>query len=188
MLGKAGRQDAVIKGLKQGTVDVMTFQEPVTSALLRTGLVATLYDLNTRESTVRVLGAPFPAQSLLTSPGFIQEHPDTVQHLVNAFVRTMRFVNRHRAEEIAAKLPPGYFAGKNRDAEIEFIRNTLPTYAKGDYSFPQAAVQLAAEINLSSRFDQSEEGQWRATGDKSRVRVSELYTNSFVNKGMQEIR
>ena len=100
----------------------------------------------------------------------------------------MRFVNRHRAEEIAAKLPPGYFAGKNRDAEIEFIRNTLPTYARGDYSFPQAAVQLAAEINLSSRFDQSEEGQWRATGDKSRVRVSELYTNSFVNKGMQEIR
>ena len=188
MLGKAGRQDAVIKGLKAGTVDVMTFQEPVTSALLRTGMVATLYDLNTRESTVRVLGASFPAQSLLTSPGFIQEHPDTVQHLVNAFVRTMRFVNTHRAEEIAAKLPSGYFAGKDRDAEIEFIRNTLPTYAKGDYSFPQAAVQLAAEINLSSRFDQSEEGQWRATGDKSRVRVSELYTNSFVNKAMQEIR
>ncbi len=188
MLGKAGRLDAVIKGLKEGTVDVMTFQEPVTSALLRTRMVATLYDLNTRESTARVLGAPFPAQSLLMSPGFIQEHPDTVQHLVNAFVRTMRFVNTHRAEEIAAKLPSSYFAGKNRDAEIGFIRNTLPTYAKGDYSFPPAAVQLAVEINLSARFDQSEEGQWRASGDKSRVRVNELYANSFVNKAMQEIR
>ena len=33
MLGKEGRQEAVIQGLKDGTVDVMTFQEPVTSAL-----------------------------------------------------------------------------------------------------------------------------------------------------------
>src|SRR5258707_15143719 len=68
MLGKEGRQEAVIQGLADGTVDVMTFQEPVTSALLGTKKVSVLYDLNNRESTARVLGAPFYAQTLLMSP------------------------------------------------------------------------------------------------------------------------
>jgi len=187
MTGKGGRQQAVISGLKQGGVDVMTFQEPVTSALLDTGMVSTLYDLDSRESTSRVLGAPFPAQSLLMSPGFIQDHPETAQRLVNALVRTMRFINAHSAEEIAAKLPTNYFAGKDRDAEIRLIRSTLSTFAKDDYSLSPAAIQLAVEINLSSNFDQSEEGRWRATGDKSRVSANQLYTNAFVSKALQQI-
>jgi NitT/TauT family transport system substrate-binding protein len=188
MLGKEGRQEAVIQGLKDGTVDVMTFQEPVTSALLATNMVATLYDLNSRESTEKVLGAAFPAQTLLMSPKYIQAHPEAVQRLVNAFVRTMRFINSHSAEEIAAKLPPDYFAGKDRAAEIKLIRDTLPTFAKNDYSFSPEAVKLVAEINVTSAFDASVEGQWRATGDKSKVRPADLYTNRFVNKAMKDIR
>ena len=53
MLGKEGRQEAVIQGLKDGTVDVMTFQEPVTSALIDTKMVSVLYDLNSRDSTAK---------------------------------------------------------------------------------------------------------------------------------------
>jgi NitT/TauT family transport system substrate-binding protein len=188
MLGKEGRQEAVIQGLKDGTVDVMTFQEPVTSALLGTNMVTTLYDLNSKEGTTRVLGAAFPAQCLLVAPGYIRAHPDTVQHLVNALVRTMRFINSHSAEEIAAKLPPEYFGGKNREAEVKLLRDTLPTLARGDYAFSSEAVHLAADINLTSAFDASVEGQWRATGDKSRVREGDLYTNRFVDKAMRDIK
>lgn len=188
MLGKEGRQEAVIQGLKEGTVDVMTFQEPVTSALLATGMVTTLYDLNSKESTAKVLGAGFPAQCLLMSPKYIQAHPDTVQHLVKALVRTMRFINAHSADEIAAKLPPDYFAGKDRQAEVKLIRDTLPTLARGDYSFSPAEARLVADINVSSAFDASVEGQWRATGDKSKVHPADLYTNRFVNKAMKDIR
>ena len=32
------------------------------------------------------------------------------------------------------------------------------------------------------------EGQWRATGDKSRVHPETLYDNRFVKKAMKEIR
>jgi NitT/TauT family transport system substrate-binding protein len=188
MLGKEGRQEAVIQGLKDGTVDVMTFQEPVTSALKDTKMVAVLYDLNSKETTAGVLGAPFYAQSLLMSPKYIEAHPDTVQHLVNALVRTMRFINAHSADEIAAKLPPAYFEGKNRVVEIKLIRDTLPTLAKGDYSFSPAAVKLVTDINVTSDFDKSVEGQWRASGDKSKVHESELYTNRFVSKAMREIK
>jgi NitT/TauT family transport system substrate-binding protein len=188
MLGKEGRQEAVIQGLKDGTVDVMTFQEPVTSALIGTRKVSVLYDLNSKESTAKVLGAAFPAQTLLMSPRYIAAHPDTVQHLVNALVRSMRYINSHSAEEIAAKLPPDYFAGKDRDAEVKLIRDTLPTFAKGDYSFSPDAVKLVVDINVTSDFDKSVEGQWRATGDKSKVRAEALYDNRFVNKAMKEFK
>ena len=186
-LGKEGRQEAVIQGLKSGTVDVMTFQEPVTSALRDTKMVSVLYDLNSGASTAKVLGAAFPAQTLLMSPKYLEAHPDTVQHLVNALVKAMRFINSHSAEEIAAKLPAEYFKDKDRAAEVKLIGDTLPTFAKGDYSFKADAVKLVAEINLGSDFDKSVEGQWRATGDKSKVRPAELYTNRFVDKAMRDI-
>jgi NitT/TauT family transport system substrate-binding protein len=188
MLGKEGRQEAVIQGLKDGTVDVMTFQEPVTSALLATNMVTKLYDLNSKETTSKVLGAAFPAQCLLMSPDFIRGHPDTVQHLVNALVRALRFINSHSAEEIAAKLPPAYFGSKDREAEVKLLRDTLPTLARGDYSFSREAVHLVTDINLTSAFDASVEGQWRATGDKSKVHEGDLYTNRFVEKAMREIK
>src|SRR5260221_7837648 len=119
MLGKEGRQEAVIQGLKDGTVDVMTFQEPVNSALIGTKMVSVLYDLNSKDTTPKVIGAAFPAQTLLMSPKYIEAHPDTVQHLVNALVKAMRFINSHSAEEIAAKLPAEYFKDKDRAAEVK---------------------------------------------------------------------
>src|SRR5260221_3432774 len=188
MLGKEGRQEAVSEGIEDGTVDVMTFQEPVTSALKGTKMVSVLYDLTSRESTAKVLGAPFPAQTLLMSPKYIAAHPDTVQRLVNALVRAMRYINGHSADEIAAQLPADYFAGKDRATEVQLIRDTLPTFAKGDYSFSPAAVKLVTEINVTSDFDKSVEGQWRATGDKSKVHPDALYDNRFVKKAMKEIQ
>jgi NitT/TauT family transport system substrate-binding protein len=188
MTASEGRLEAVLAGLKDGKVDVMTFQEPVTSALLQSKLVTTLYDLNSRASTTKVLGAPFPAQSLLMSPMYIQTHPDTVQHLVNALTRTMRWVNSHSADEIVAKLPPDYFKDETRRAQVKYIRDTLSTFARGDYSFSPAAVKLVVDAVESSDFDQSVEGKWRASGDNSKVRPDELYNNRFVNKAMMEIR
>ena len=188
MLEKKGREQAVLQGLKDGIVDVMTFEEPISSNLLATNLATTLYDMSNGKSTAKVLGAPFPAQSLLMSPAYIEAHPETVQRLVNAFVRTMRFINSHDEEEIAARLPPDYFAGKDRAAEVKLIRDTLPTYARDSYALLPDAVKLSMDINLSSGFDRSEEGQWRATGDKSKVRPADLYTNRFVDKAMKEIK
>ena len=187
MMGKAGREEAVVKGLKEGTVDVMTFQEPITSALLATGLASTLYDLDSGESTARALGARFPAQALLMSPETIAKRPEVAQRLVNALVRAMRFVNSHSAEEIAARLPADYFAAKDRRAELELIRAALPTYTRGDYSISPEEAQLAVDVNLSAVFDESDEGRWRGSGDVSRVRAADLYTSRFVSRAMNAI-
>ncbi len=184
---KEGRLEAVLRDLKADKLDVMTFQEPVTSGLLESKLATTLYDLTTREGTINALGAPFPSESILMAPQFIKEHPETTQRLVNAFVRALRFINSHSADEIIATLPAAYFDGKDRATESKIIRNTLPTYAKGDYSFAPDAVRLVVDAMLTARFDQSEEGIWRASGDTTKVKDAELYTNEFAERAMKTI-
>ena len=188
LMGTVGRQEAVLAALRAGTVDVMTFQEPITSALRETGLVSTLYDLNSRDSTVAVLGAPFPAQCLLMAPGYLTAQPATAQRLVNALVRTMRWLNAHTADEIVAALPASYFATRDRSAEIQLLRRTLPTFARGDFSTPLAAARLTLEIIRASRFDDSEEGRWRRDGENARVVADDLYVNDFVARAMRAIK
>jgi NitT/TauT family transport system substrate-binding protein len=180
-----GRLQAVINGLEKGTVDVMTFQEPITSALLGTGMVTPLYDLNSAQSTRRVLGATWPAQSLLVAPAFIAANPHSVQRLVNAFVSAMRFISTHSVEEIIAALPSDYFSGKDRQIELAAIRAALPTFAQPDYSFPAAAVHLVVDAIQSFDFDGSAEGRWRATAEWTQIDESALYTNRFVRSAMQ---
>lgn len=183
-----GRLGLVLADLQADKLDVMTFQEPITSGILATGRATTLYDLTTREGTVKALGTAFPAQSILVSPQFIREHPDTVQHLVNAYVRAMRYINSHTEDEIIAQLPASYVNGKDRATQLKSIKASLPSYAKGDYAFPADAVHLIVDAMLWAKFDQSEEGIWRATGDASQVNADDLYTNRFVNAAMQQIK
>jgi NitT/TauT family transport system substrate-binding protein len=160
MLQHNGRQEAVIKGLRAGSVDVMTFQEPITSALRDTGMATTLYDLNSKASTQKVLGAAWPSQSL--------------------------YVNRHSLDQIVAALPPSYFEGKDRKAEIHYLEKTLPTFAHGDYSFSPAAVRLVLDSVRSYDFDNSAEGRWRGEAVNPNVDPSKLYTNRFVERAMRE--
>ena len=185
LMESQGRQAAVLAALQTGNVEVMTFQEPITSALQQTGLVSTLYNLNDLKSTTQVFGAPWPAQSLLMSPAYVANHPQHVQHLVNALVRTMRFINSHSAAEIAATLPAEYFAGKNRLEEISLIEKTLATFARNDYRFTSGGVQLVVDAINFYDFDASEEGQWRATTEVAHVDPQQLYTNRFVIHAMR---
>jgi len=85
------------------------------------------------------------------------------------------------------EIVPVYFDKKDRSAQIKFIRDTLPTYAKGDYSFSPAAVKLVVDAIQASAFDSSQEGQWRATGENSKVKIDQLYDNRFVRKAMREL-
>lgn len=188
LMESQGRQAAVLSALRAGTVDVMTFQEPVTSALQQTGLVSTLYDLNSAASTRRALGAALPAQSLLMSPGFIARHPQAVQRLVNALVRTMRYIETHSAAQIGAALPADYFAGKDRAAEIARLQKTLPSFSRADYRIKAEGARLVVDAIQSYDFDSSEEGRWRATAQVRQFEIGGLFDNRFVEKAMRDIR
>lgn len=184
----AGRYEAITKALDEGKVDVLTFMEPMTSRVLQTGKVTTLYDLTTAEGTAQAFGTCWPAQSVFLASSFVDQHPEVVQPLVNACVRAMRFVNSHTAVEIAAALPDSYFANGDRAAGLKAIALALPTFARGDYSFSPAAVKLVRDAVFISDFDNSGEGQWRLNAKKVQIDLDQVYDNRFVKKAMAEIK
>lgn len=183
--------------LKAGQVDVVSCMEPMTTNLMATNLVTPLYDLSTAEGTRAALGDVWPARCLYLAPKYIQAHPDRVQRLVNVFTRTMRFINTHSAEEIVAKMGPGYFAPDiNNDlfaaykkGKTDEIAKVLPGLTHGDYSIPPSAAKLACAVLFKTDFDDSEEGKYRrAAAHSGKVQPEMTYDNRFVEHAMKEIK
>lgn len=187
----------LIKALQADQVDVVSSMEPATTGLMATKLVTPLYDLATGEGTRRALGEVWPARCLYLAPAYIKVHPDRVQRLVNAFVRTMRYINAHTAEEIVARLPAGYFApDMNNDlwadykkGKIDEIAKIQPGMTHGDYSIPPSAAKFECEILFHTNFDESPEGKYRRQAAQSgKVRPEMTYDNTFVETAMREIK
>ena len=138
----------LIAALKAGKVDIVATMEPLTSRLLAAHLVTPLYDLRSAAGTRAALGDVWPARSLYLAPRYIKAHPDRVQRLVDVFVRTMRYINSHSAQQIVAKLPAGYFApdvsndswAAYKRAKTEEIARAQLGFANGDYSIPPSAA------------------------------------------------
>ena len=183
--GTAGRREAVVEGFKAGQIDLAAFMEPMTSVLLDTNLVTPLFDLTSRSATVRTLGAGLPSEALLVSHRYIEENPDVVQRMVNAFVRTMRYVNSHSAEEIVANLPEEYMQGRDVAAQTELVRKTLKVYAQDNYAVIHEDAELMIDVIDSFSFDESDPGRWRAVSEVGAIDPSGLYVNRFVESAME---
>ena len=106
-----GAGDAFAQALRDGRIDVGMTTEPTLSRLLKSGDARLLVDLRTPEQATTALGGIYPAACLYLSTPWISTHRDDVQRLVNALVKSLRFIAAHSAQEIAAQLPADYMAG-----------------------------------------------------------------------------
>jgi NitT/TauT family transport system substrate-binding protein len=97
--------------LRDGRIDAGMTTEPTLSRLLKAGDARLLIDLRTPLQANAELGGAYPAACLYMATPWISTHRDDVQRLVNAFVKALRFIESHNAQEIAAQLPPEYMAG-----------------------------------------------------------------------------
>lgn len=182
-----GRLEATMKGLEDGQVDVIAFREPMASAIEKSGRVSTLYSMVSGAETAKLLGAPFVAQSVLTSDRYLKSHPDAVQHVVNAFVRTMRFVNAHSADEVFAKMPASSIRGMDRQAALDLLRTSFPSFARGNYEITPEEAKLQLDVIDHAPYDDGDEGVYRRAGRHLGLPPSTIYTNVFVDKAMRAI-
>lgn len=106
-----GAGNTFIAALKQDEIQGGMTTEPTISRLLKTGEAKVLIDMRTLEGTRAALGGTYPAACLYMQTSWVEAHKDTTQKLANAFVKTMRFIASHSAEEIAARMPNDYMVG-----------------------------------------------------------------------------
>src|SRR5204862_88517 len=87
---------------KDAGVDVGMTTAPTIAQVTDKGLGKVLIDMRTEEGTKAALGGLYPAASMYMDCSYVEQNPKTVQKVVDACVRTMKWISTHDAADIAA--------------------------------------------------------------------------------------
>jgi NitT/TauT family transport system substrate-binding protein len=160
----------LIGAMTHKNVDCAMTTEPTVSQLLANNQAYILLDMRTAEGATAALGGEYPATSFYLSTTYVQKNPQTVQKLVNAFVKTLKWIQAHTAAEITDQMPADYYSGVGKDAYIKALDSE-----KGIYNptgiMPPSGPQT--DLNVLSAFNPDVKGK--------KIDLSQTYTDTFVN-------
>ena len=139
-----GAGDTFIAAIKQGTIDAGMTTEPTISRLLKTGDAKVLIDLRTPDGTRAALGGDYPFISIYMRSDWVASHKPQVQRLVNAYVKTLKWIGSHTPQEIADKLPVDYYAG-DKDLYLAALTGSMPMFSP-DGKMPAGAPDFVLKV------------------------------------------
>lgn len=165
-----GAGQTFIAALKQGSIQGGMTTDPTVANILDQKLGKVLIDMRTPEGSQAALGGPYPSSSLYMNADWVDGHKPAVQKLVNAFVKTLKWMSSHSPEEIAAKMPADYAQG-GKSLYAQSIKATLPMFTKDGVmpaNGPETVEKVLKAFNPNLK---------NATVD-----LSKTYTTEFAKK------
>ena len=106
-----GAAASAVAAMKKGEIDALSNVDPMITRLEQDGDIKIIADSRTEEGTRAIFGGSNPAAVLYLKHQFAQSNPNTVQALVNAFYKTLKWLEKATPDEIAATVPEEYFLG-----------------------------------------------------------------------------
>jgi NitT/TauT family transport system substrate-binding protein len=106
-----GAGAAAVAAMQKGEIDAISNLDPVMAKLEKDGLIKVVAETRTTEGTTKVLGGPMPAAVLYVKRDFAQKNPNTMQGLVSAFYKTLKWMEKATPDQIADNVPPEYLLG-----------------------------------------------------------------------------
>jgi len=164
-----GAGNTFIAAMQQHVIDAGMTTEPTISRLVKSGIGKVLIDLRTPTSTRAALGADYPFIGIFMMSTYVSSHKGVVQRLVNAYVKTLKWMKAHTAAEITDKMPTDYYAG-DKEGYVAALDGQKDSFT-ADGKMPAAGAQNALDIELKYVKDMK-----GATVD-----LSKTYTNDFAN-------
>ncbi len=164
-----GAGDTFIAAMQQGKIDAGMTTEPTISRLLSSGVGKVLADLRTPQSTQAALGGPYPFICVFMQNSYVNSHRDVVQKLVNAYVKTLKWIQTHTPDQIAAMMPPDYYAN-NKDLYVTALKNQVAIFSP-DGKMPDGGPQFV--LSTEKQTNKSVQGK--------QIDLSMTYTNEFTN-------
>ncbi len=164
-----GAGTTFIAGLTQGKIDAGMTTEPTISKVVNSGAGKVLVDLRTPEATRAALGGDYPFICVFMNSDYVSSHKDVVQRLVNAYVKTLKWISTHTAAEIADKMPQDYYAG-DKAAYISALDNQIHTFSS-DGRMPAGGAETVNQIEVD--YVPSMKGKT--------VDISKTFTNQFAD-------
>jgi NitT/TauT family transport system substrate-binding protein len=160
----------MLAALQQDQIWAGVIVDPLATKLERDGIARPLYDTRTEQGTLDIFGGPWPGGGLYTTGDFVLQHPRIVQKLVNAGLRALRYIKEHSPEEIAAAMPPSFWAG-DRDQYVSSLRANIGLYSTDGIMPEDGASNVLKTLSLVDQ-----------TISQAKIDLKQTYDNSFVAK------
>lgn len=144
--------------------------DPAATLMVNQGLGTVLFDTRTAQQTKDIFGGAWPAGGFYAQSDFIRANPNTVAALARAGVRTLKYMKSHTAEEIAAKMPPDFYAG-DKATYVSALKASLPMFSPDGVMPADGPKDVLATLTLVDP---------NITADK--VDLKKTYDNSAVQK------
>jgi sulfonate transport system substrate-binding protein len=167
-----GVTSTAVAAAKRAEIDAIVSSDPMVSLMQSERLINIVADTRTPEGTQAVYGGPYPGGVVYLTPAFIEKNPRTVQAIVTAFVRALKWIAVHSPDDIAKAMPEDYALG-NREVYVRAIAASKAMYSP-DGRFVPGAVETAHQVLRV--FDPAVAG--------ASVDLSKTYTDSFVEKAL----
>ncbi|MGW9330919.1 ABC transporter substrate-binding protein [Bosea sp. NPDC055594] len=146
IIGVGGGASAVA-AMKQGQVDLISHLDPVISKLEADGDITTLIDTRTEAGTKGLFGGANPAAVLYLKADFAEKNPVTTQKLVNALMKSLKWLETAKPEDVADLVPAEYHLG-DKPLYLRAVKNSLESYSRTGISTPDAMKSMYDSLKL----------------------------------------
>jgi NitT/TauT family transport system substrate-binding protein len=161
---------AAVAAAKKGEIDAVSNVDPVMTKLEQDGDVRIIADSRTEEGTRALFGGSNPAAVLYLKQDFIEKNPNTVQALVNAFYKTLKWLEQATPEQIAATVPEEFYLG-DKALYLAAVKANKPVYSVTGV-VPAGGMQSAAD--MLTAFDQELK--------EARVDLAKTFDDRFIKR------
>lgn len=165
-----GAGDTFIAAIQQKKIAAGMTTFPTISRLVNSGKGKVLVSLLDPQSTRAALGGDYPFIGIFAKNDWVSSNKDTAQRLVNAYVKTLKYIHSHTAQEIADQMPADYYAG-DKASYVSDLQSQLGIFGT-DCKMPVGGPENVQKIQ--QQFVSSYKGK--------SANLSETYTNEFADK------
>lgn len=162
--------------LEAKTVDALVYFDPTATLLARKHAATPLFDARTIEGSQLAFGGTYPSACLYLPQAFIDKNPETTQRLVNAMLKTHRWIHSVSTEQLVDAIPTGYKTD-NRDVNVEILNASKALFsATGLMGLEAAKVPLAVLSDYDPKIA------------AAKIDLSKTFTNRFAEQAAQQLK
>jgi NitT/TauT family transport system substrate-binding protein len=162
--------------LEAKNIDALLSYDPVATQLLKKGAVKRLFDARTVSGSTAAFGAPYPFACVFVTRAFLEQNPETVQRLANAFLRTVRWIDASAPKTIVEALPPQSKLGDPQLNEAIWASSKGMFSKTGMFNPDTVKTPLA----VLSAYDPAV--------SKAKIDLSRTYTNKFAEEAAKLVK
>jgi NitT/TauT family transport system substrate-binding protein len=144
-----GGGPAAVAAMRAGEIDAISNLDPVITRLHEDGIIRIVTDSRFPRVNYQLFGGTNPAAVLYAKQDFIAANPNTIQAVVSAFYKTLKWIATATTDEIVDTVPGDYFLG-DREIYVKALKANLLVYSKTGLITRQG---MNSALNMLATFD-----------------------------------